>query len=79
MTYFFRYRRHLIWKSYQVAGHGYAAEQDKMVLYFPDGSIQEICKWRECEAKLNADWVLAQKKNMEQKAGQSIQLGVEDA
>jgi hypothetical protein len=77
MQYKFKYRRSLFWKSVIVIGHGYNQPQDKMTLYYPDGSVQEIAFWSKCEVALGTDWVLAQKKNMEQKTGQPISLAVQ--
>lgn len=76
MTYLFRFRRRYFWKTLRVSGHSYSPDQDKMVLYFQDGSVQEIKAWKNCEIKLGSDWVLAQKKSMEAKTGQTIPLGV---
>ena len=80
--YFFCYRRHLFfnffsfWKKIKVIGHAIDKEAGKMILYFEDGSIKEIVKWQECEIKLDVDWVLAMKKNMESQVGQKIPLNV---
>jgi hypothetical protein len=76
MSYKFKYKRKFFWRSVVVIGHGYDTAQDKMVLYKPDGSIQEISHWRDCECKLGVDWKLAQQKAMEDKAGVSIPLKV---
>ncbi len=76
MKYRFKWKRGLFWQSAHVIGHSLDKDQDKMVLYFPDGSIREICKWRECEVKLGQDWVLATKKTLESAAGTSIPLNV---
>lgn len=77
MNYVFKYRRRLFWKSETVSGHRYEADQDKMVIYYPDGAVKELSKWSKCEVALGKDWVLAVKKNMEQKAGQAIPLAVD--
>jgi hypothetical protein len=55
-----------------VIGHRFESDQDKMVLYFEDGSLREIKGWRSCELKLGVDWVLATKKLIEKEAGQEI-------
>ena len=47
---------------------------NSMILYFPDGSILRISEWDKCDLKLGVDWLLAQKKSMEQEIGQPIQL-----
>jgi hypothetical protein len=72
MKYVFKYRRRWWWKSVEVAGHNYDVEQDKMVLFFENGAVQEIAKWRECELMLGPDWALAKKKSIEEQAGQSV-------
>jgi hypothetical protein len=74
MTYKFRYKRYFFYRAVTVIGHNYNDKTDKMVLYFPDGSIKEIPEWRKCHLKLEVDWVAAQKKYMEDKAGQTIPL-----
>lgn len=76
MKYVFRYRRKGIWKKATVIGHRLEKDLDKMVLYFEDGSIQEIAEWSKCDLKLGVDWVLAAKKDMEKKAAQAIPLDV---
>jgi hypothetical protein len=47
-------------------------EQNKMVLFFENGSAREIKHWSNCEAFLGRDWAEAMKKEMEQKSGTSI-------
>ena len=54
----------------------YDTHQDKMVLYLPDGGVQEICLWSQCEVKLGTDWALAMKKKMEASLGQVIPMNV---
>ena len=76
MIYNFTFRRRFFWRSVVVTGHGYLAEQDKMVLYRPDGGLVEIKHWRDCEVKLGVDWKLAQQKNIEAKAGVSVPLSL---
>ncbi len=75
--YNFKYRRRWLWKVECVIGHAYDSNQDKMQLFYADGGIKELCKWKNCEVSLGVDWVLAIKRSMEQKAGQPIQLAVE--
>jgi len=74
MTYIFRYRRKFLWKSHIVMGHAYDGAQDKMVLFFANGSVREVARWRDCEARLGTDWVLAQKKSLEEQTGQTIPI-----
>ena len=50
--------------------------QDRMIVYFADGSLKAIRGWSECELELGTDWVLFTKREMEKKAGQPIQLNV---
>ena len=74
MTYKFHYRRRLqlLFRTFTVVGHSYNKDMDRMMLYLPDGGVHEICQWSWCDARLGQDWVLAMKKDMEKKAGQSI-------
>lgn len=80
MTYRFSFRRPRslwpIWRTLKVTGHRYEPAQDKVVLFFPDGGIREISRWRECEVRLGADWVLAVQKAMEAQAGQAVPVNV---
>ena len=77
MTYLFKWRRCFFWRSRRVSGHHYAPEQNKMVLYKPDGSIEEIVNWEKCAGRLGTDWVLFTKRQMEKQAGTNIQLNVD--
>ena len=74
MSYIFKYRRNWFWSKETVKGHGYIANQDKMILYFPNGSVREIKEWSKCENQLGLDWVAATHKKMEKDANQSIPL-----
>lgn len=74
MLYRFRWRRRFFWRSLKVSGHRYERDQDKMVLFFPDGSVREIAEWSKCEVSLRQDWVLTSKKLMESQAGVTIPL-----
>ncbi len=76
MTYKFKWRRWFFYKTVVVIGHQYTPDQNKMGLFLPDGSVQEIKDWTKCEVKLGTDWVLFTKKQMEKQAGQSIPLAV---
>lgn len=77
-TYKFVYRRLgkvlNFWRTEVVVGHHYEAAQNKMVLFFANGSVRELANWTGCELRLGTDWVLAQKQVMEEKAGQPITL-----
>jgi hypothetical protein len=76
MTYTFRWKRFFFWHSRRVVGHKYEDEQDKMCLYFPDGSLEEITDWTRCAAKLGTDWVLMVKAALEKEAGQAVPVNV---
>lgn len=78
MKYKFCWKSKFFWKTSLVTGHKYLPEQNKMVLYLPNGSIREISSWTSCEARLGIDWVLATKSMMEREAGTSIKLNVEE-
>ncbi len=75
-VYKFQYRRGLFWKKVSVIGHGYISDQNKMILYHPSGAVSEIRNWSKCELFLDTDWVLAVKKDMTEKAGQTVSLAV---
>jgi len=72
MKYCFKFRRKWFWRSLTVVGHSYVVDQDKMVLFFEGGSVREIAHWKECELRLGVDWVLAQKRALEEQAGQAV-------
>ena len=84
MNYVFRYRRRdllsrllsvgpgLAWRKFTVRGHALFKENDRMILYFPGGGVQEVVNWSECEIRLGPDWALAQQKALEKQAGQAI-------
>lgn len=76
--YVFKYKRRtsLFSKSVKVVGHNYLPDQDKMVLFKEDGSLQEIINWKQCAVSLGPDWVAATKKRMEAQSGTSIPLSV---
>jgi|GEM_PF-4637703 len=76
MTYVFTYRRRFFWHSHKVIGHQCDVPQDKMVLFFADGAVREIANWKQCEVKLGADWVLAQRRALEAQTGAPIALAV---
>ena len=77
MTYKFKYRTKFWWHTVTVVGHNYIDKQDKMCLYFQDGSLREIREWTKCEVKLGTDWVASVKKRMERESGTSIPLDTE--
>ena len=49
--YKFKYKRKFFWKSYLVKGHKFEENQNKMVLYFPNGGLREVKNWNDCEIK----------------------------
>jgi len=79
MQYQFKYRKagRLFWNKKQVVGHKFEQNQNKMILYFANGSLIEIAHWIDHEVELGTDWVLAIKKDMESKAGQQIPLNID--
>jgi hypothetical protein len=74
MVYRFAWRRRFFWKSLKVMGHRYEKDQNKMVLFFEDGSVRELKEWTSCEVFLRQDWVLARKKQMESDSGLNVPL-----
>lgn len=82
MKYNFQYKKSFFWISKKVIGHGLERRSDgsfdenRMVLYFEDGSIQVIPNWSKCHLKLGTDWVIAQKTAMEKEINQPIKLNV---
>ena len=76
MNYKFKFKNGWFWKTKVVMGHWYEEKQDKMVLYYPDGSLEEIAHWKDCCVKLGTDWKLVTQKRMEAEAGQSVPLKV---
>lgn len=74
--YKFKYKKGWFWNSVTVVGHRYEKDQDKMIMFLEDGGIIEVAQWRLCCVKLGSDWYEAQKKYMEQEAGQQIQTNV---
>jgi hypothetical protein len=65
-----------VWKTVEVTGHRYEPSMDKFVLYFEDGSVEEIPQWSKCAVKLGKDWVDAVKSKMEQESGTSVPVNV---
>jgi hypothetical protein len=68
----------LFWSTEKnVIAHRLDKDQDKLVMYFPDGGLKEVQDWRSCQIKLATDWVLYTKSNMEKEAGQAVKLNVD--
>ncbi len=76
MEYLFRWKRKIFWNYTKIVGHKYDENQDKMILYYKNGSLREIKKWADCEVLLKTDWVLAVRSKMEQESGQTVKLNV---
>lgn len=74
----FKYRKSgaWFWKSITVVGTKYHEVGDRMTLFFEDGGIQEIAGFKNYDAKLGIDWVLATKEQLEKEAGQPVKLNV---
>ena len=79
MLYKFTYRRRFFWKTIRISGHNYNKDMDKMVVYFPDGSLREIRRWKDCELKLGVDWYNQTLKQMETSIGTKIPTNVQDS
>jgi hypothetical protein len=62
------------WRTATVEGHGFNQQFDRMMIFFPDGSLKEIPKWSDCFCTLGVDWVLATKDQMEKEAGAPIKI-----
>jgi hypothetical protein len=77
MSYIFRWKRSWFWKKRLVSGHRWEEKQDKMILYYPNGSLEEISEWSKCSVRSGVDWVLAIKKQMEKESNQAINLNIE--
>jgi len=73
-SYIFKYRKKgsLFWKKIEVDGHKFEKAQNKMVIFFKDGGLQEIADWKDHELKLGIDWVRAQKESMDEEAKTSV-------
>jgi hypothetical protein len=80
MTYKFKYKRWywFTWRTKEVVGHALETNgvmkepTGAMICYLPNGTIYRIPKWNECYLFLDTDWLLFQKKTMENESGQTI-------
>lgn len=64
-----------LWKKEKnLIGHQYNSDQRKMIFFYHDGSVKEVCDWSKCEIRLGVDWVAFTKCQMEKEAGQGIQM-----
>ncbi len=71
-TYIFYWRKGYFWQKIKVAGHNYDKDQDKMILYLPNGGLREISNWNKAECKLGIDWVAATKQSIRNEAGEQL-------
>jgi hypothetical protein len=69
-TYIFKFKKRVFWKSIRVMGHKFDKDQNKMLLFLPNGGLREIANWAQCECKLDIDWVLITKQQIKEEAGQ---------
>jgi hypothetical protein len=67
--YYFRWKRSWFFHKLKVVGHQFEKDQNKMLLFLPNGGLQEIANWGQCECKLDIDWVLATKEQIKEEAG----------
>ena len=76
MEYLFKFkkRRCFFWNSVKIIGHRYDKNQDKMILYIKNGSVEEIAEWSKCSIRLGVDWVIAVKSNMENTSGHTVKI-----
>lgn len=72
----YKYLSSWFWKKIIVTGHSYQKELDKMVFFKKDGSIQEVPLWSKYHVKLGPDFLIAQKKQIEQETGVDVKLNI---
>lgn len=77
MEYNFKCKKNLFWKTYKVVGHHVDTPNDRIDLYFKDGSIKSIGNWSKYDLILGADWVLAQKEYLEKESGKEVNINKE--
>ncbi len=70
ITFKIKIRKRFFWEEFIISG--FRQENDRMCLFFEDGSCLELSKWSRYDCQLGTDYFDAVKKIMEQKAGQSI-------
>jgi hypothetical protein len=66
-------------KTALVSGHRYEQNIDKMILFFPDGSLREVPCWSKRTVWLGLDWVAAQKNELEKRAAIPVILKTEES
>lgn len=69
---FFKFKK--VFKD--VIGHHYSKDQDKMVVYFANGSLREVGCWSKHQIFLGTDWVMFTKNNMDKEAQADVKLKV---
>lgn len=76
MEYKFKYKRllRLFWRRPKVVGHKLDLQANSITLYFKDGSIRRIPEADRIEFRLGTDWILMNKKQMEEIAGRDVPL-----
>lgn len=62
----------LFWKKKTVIGYRHLVDQDRMILFFENGAIEEVAGFHKCHVRLGPDWVLAMQKKMEKDSGTTI-------
>ncbi len=77
MEYTLRIKRYFFWRKYKVVGHAYVESQDKLDVFFKDGSVESIPSWSKHRLKLGQDWKLAVKEKMEKETGTNIKVNGE--
>lgn len=74
MRYILKYKKRFFWRTVKNAkGHKLDMELDRMDIFLDNG-IVSISNWSKCDMKLGADFLLFQKNEMENEAGQSIKV-----
>ena len=69
MTYKFKYKRFLFWKTLKnVTGHNYNEVTDKMDVFFED-KIISIPEWSKCSLYLGQDFIFKEKQSIKEVAG----------
>jgi hypothetical protein len=52
--------------------------QDKLVLFYKDGSVKEIKQWSKCEISLGSDYRKIQEENIAKTTGHTISTNFEE-
>ena len=67
-----KWKRGLFWHTVRGCDGLKLTDCDRLILTFPDGSIEEIPEWSKCRCRLGRDWFLAQKNSKELEVGHAI-------